>query len=62
MPLKTSLLPELMTTAQAAEFMNVKETTVRAWARAGYIPAYKLGPKLWRFAKKDLLLLKKITV
>lgn len=55
MTTKTNTPQEYMSTAQAAEFMNVKVTTIRAWARTGFIPAYKVGPRLWRFRRADLI-------
>jgi len=46
--------PELMTTAQAAAFLNLNENVLRRWARQGKIPAGKLGQK-WCFSKRQLI-------
>lgn len=44
---------EVMTTRQAAEFLQLSEQTVKDKARAGEIPAAKIG-RAWRFRKADL--------
>ena len=48
-------LPEWMTAKQAAAVLGVHVNTLRIWARNGKISAVKLGPKLWRFNKADLI-------
>jgi excisionase family DNA binding protein len=44
---------EVLTAKEAAEFLQVSESTVKARARAGDIPGAKVGRK-WRFLKADL--------
>jgi len=34
---------ELLNTAQVAEWLNVKESTIRKWTHYGFIPHVKLG-------------------
>lgn len=52
---ETVRFPELMNATQAAEFLGVDVYTLRRWARDGSVRAYKVGPKLWRFQKSELL-------
>lgn len=44
---------EVMTPAQAAEYLQVSEASVRAMLRRGVLPGRKLG-RLWRLLKVDL--------
>lgn len=37
-----------------ARRLGVSERTVRNLAARGDIPAFKLGPKLWRFRRRDI--------
>jgi excisionase family DNA binding protein len=46
-------MPEVLTAQQAAEFLQTSRDTVIRKARAGEIPAAKLGRE-WRFRKADL--------
>lgn len=48
-------LPDIINTQQAAIILGVDVQTVRKWARNGELPAIKLGKRLWRFYKKDLM-------
>lgn len=41
------------TVEEAAEWLQLDEETVRRWARAGRLPARKLGRE-WRFAPADV--------
>lgn len=45
---------ELMDITAAAAFLGVCEEALRRWARAGRIPAGKLG-RQWRFSRRQLL-------
>lgn len=38
----------------AARRLGFSERTIRAWARAGRLPANKRGPKLWEFKPGDI--------
>ena len=44
---------EVMTPAQAAQYLQVSEASVRAMLRRGVLPGRKLG-RLWRLLKVDL--------
>jgi len=44
---------DVMTTDQAAEFLQTSRDTLLRKARAGQIPAAKLGRE-WRFSRADL--------
>ncbi len=47
---------ELVTTAQAAELLNVHPNTVRNWADADLLPSYRIGPRRdRRFRRDDVL-------
>jgi excisionase family DNA binding protein len=46
-------MPEVLTARQAAEFLQTSRDTLIRKARAGQIPAAKLGRE-WRFRKSDL--------
>jgi excisionase family DNA binding protein len=43
----------LMTVKQVAEYLQLKESTIYAWAQDGKIPAIKIG-RTWRFRQMDL--------
>jgi excisionase family DNA binding protein len=47
-------LPEIMTAAQAGEFLQLDEATVVKLALAGQLPGRKLGTA-WRFARAALI-------
>ena len=44
---------DIMTTEEAADYLRVGVDTVKRKARAGTIPAAKVG-RAWRFQKRDL--------
>ena len=44
----TSTPSELMSVAEYANHVSVTQATVRRWIRRGYLPAQRVGPKLWR--------------
>ena len=46
--------PEVLTTSQAAELLQLSVQTVKARARAGSIPAARIGRE-WRFSRRQLL-------
>jgi excisionase family DNA binding protein len=46
--------PEVLTTSQAAELLQLSVQTVKARARAGSIPAARIGRE-WRFSRRLLL-------
>jgi excisionase family DNA binding protein len=48
-----SMLSELMTTAQVAELLQMKRTTVEDYARRGLLPSLKLG-RHRRFVRSDV--------
>ncbi len=43
------MAPTLVTTAQIAKQLQVRQQTVLAWVRAGRIPAIRLNRKVIRF-------------
>jgi len=45
--------PKLMTVKQVAGYLQLKESTIYAWAQDGKIPAIKIG-RTWRFRQTDL--------
>ena len=46
---------ELLTTAQAAEVLNVHPNTVRNWADSALLPSYRIGPRRdRRFRREDV--------
>lgn len=51
---KESLQHLLLTTQEAAKFLNIHPDTVRHHAASGKLPAAKIG-KQWRFVEKDLV-------
>jgi len=48
------MLPDVLTTEQAAELLQVSTAALRATARAGVIPAAKIG-RAWRFSRPALM-------
>ena len=44
----------LWTVEEVAEYLRVQPETVRAKARKGEFPAYKVGKRIWRFDIKDI--------
>lgn len=44
---------ELLNTAQVAEWLNVKESTIRKWTHYGFIPHIKLGSCV-RFQESEI--------
>jgi excisionase family DNA binding protein len=48
-------LPEIITADEAAALLRVNPTTVRELFHAGVLPGRKLGPKILRFHRDELL-------
>ena len=46
--------PRLLTSAEAAEFLTLKESTLRDYSRRGIVPSVKIGRHL-RFVEADLV-------
>jgi len=46
--------PEILSTKQAAEFLQVSERTINIWANDGVIPGRLLEGR-WRFTRRSLL-------
>jgi len=46
--------PRLLTSAQAADFLTLKESTLRDYSRRGIVPSVKIGRHL-RFVEADLV-------
>jgi excisionase family DNA binding protein len=43
----------LLSVKQVAEYLQLNQTTIYAWAQQGKLPAIKVG-RSWRFRRKDL--------
>ena len=48
-------LPHYMDAKQVAVLLDLAPQTVRKMAAHGELPAYKVGKKLWRFRKNEIL-------
>lgn len=44
---------KLMSLAEVAEYLNLKERTIYQWSQQGKIPSFKLGT-VWRYRKEDI--------
>ena len=44
----------LLNNAQAAEFLQISENTLRVWVSRGKVPYTKIGKRLVRYRKGDL--------
>jgi excisionase family DNA binding protein len=44
----------LWTVEEVAEYLRLQPETVRAKARKGELPAYKVGKRMWRFDFKEI--------
>ena len=51
---ETQPSPRLLTSAQAADFLTLKESTLRDYSRRGIVPSVKIGRHL-RFVEADLV-------
>lgn len=49
-----------LTVAEAAREAKVSEKTIRRWYRAGRLPVDRLGPRLVRVRRADLLQMSKV--
>src|SRR5438132_726047 len=45
---------DLLTITEAAKAMGVSVPTTKRWIKAGWLPAYHLGPRLVRIRRSDL--------
>lgn len=45
---------KLLSRREAAKYLNLDYTTVKAWADAGKIPQYKMGYKTVKYKQSDL--------
>lgn len=46
-----SAAPQLMTTREVAQFLNVTSNTVRTWSHQGVLPAIRIGKTCYRFRR-----------
>ncbi len=46
---------DMLSAREAAALLGVARATVLRWARAGLLPATRVGPKLIRFSRADVL-------
>ena len=44
---------QLMSIRDVAEFLQLNQTTIYAWAQQGMLPGYKLG-RTWRFRPSEI--------
>ena len=55
-PVKLEDLPEMMSTIQAGQWLQVDSNTVGNWIRQGKLPASKIpGSSIYRINKADLI-------
>ena len=50
----TRVVPKMLTAAEAAELLRLRESTLRDYARRGVIPSVKIGRHV-RFIQDDLI-------
>jgi excisionase family DNA binding protein len=56
-------LPALLTPEDVAAFFNVPRRTVYQWIDSGLLPSYRVGPRLLRILRQDVLsLLRRLPV
>lgn len=46
---------EYLTVGQVAEMLQVSKTIVYKWAKIGVLKGYKIGPRLIRFKKSEVI-------
>lgn len=54
--LPTDLIEEqpFLTPQEVSDLLQVSVQTVRRWIKEEDLPAYKVGPRVWRISKVDL--------
>ncbi|BBX36594.1 excisionase family DNA binding domain-containing protein [Mycolicibacterium mageritense DSM 44476 = CIP 104973] len=52
---RLDVVGDMLTTAQAAKLLGVSQNSIRRYARDGLIPAHKVGKRLLRFRREDLI-------
>jgi excisionase family DNA binding protein len=53
----SSINPEeeaFLTPQEVSDLLQVSAQTVRRWIKDEDLPAYKVGPRVWRIRKEDL--------
>ena len=53
MTMSDEIQDRLMTLADVANYLQIKERTIYQWAQQGNIPSFKLG-NVWRFKREDI--------
>jgi len=48
-----SMIDKLLTSKEVADKLQIKETTIREWARVGKLKAIRVG-RYWRFRSQDV--------
>ena len=43
-----------LTPREVSDLLHVSVQTVRRWIKEEELPAYKVGPRMWRISKADL--------
>jgi excisionase family DNA binding protein len=50
-------LPDLLSSAEAAEMLAMHEKTVKLWIYSGKLPAEKYGGRKWKIRRSDVVAL-----
>lgn len=58
--MKGKIAPDGVSIKFVAHVLNVNQLTVRWWVRRGWLPAYRLGPKVIRVNAEALRILMKL--
>ncbi len=53
--IKLSPTAPLLSINQVADKFKVSHWTIRKWINQGFLPANKIGPKLWRIRNTDII-------
>lgn len=48
--------PDIMTIREAMDVLGISRNTIYEYVRNGTIHAFKLGSKIWRIKKSDLIM------
>lgn len=61
-PPRGKRVPEAVSPQQVAEILDVSLLTVRRWIYKGYIRAYRVGPKLVRIPRTEILRMRAVRI
>ena len=54
LPVNLSEQQPFLTPREVSDLLQVSVQTVRRWIKEEDLPAYKVGPRIWRIKKADL--------